>query len=61
MIGWFRRRRPQHRAESRPPIGEVLVMSAWGLDEDQWRALTEPERAERRLNITSAPRFKAVS
>lgn len=58
MLKIFKRRRPQRRADCRPDISEVRVMSAWGLNEEQWHGLTDFERAECRRNITAAPRFQ---
>lgn len=61
MIRLFKRRSPQHRKpyhRAEPLLlAEALVASAWGLDADQWRALTDHERAEARRTVTAAPRY----
>jgi hypothetical protein len=61
MIRLFRKRSPQHRKPSHRTeplkLAEALVASAWGLDADQWRALTDHERAEARRTVTAAPRY----
>ena len=61
MIRLFKRRsplhrRPYHRAEPLL-LAEALIASAWGMDADQWRALTDYERSEARRTVTAAPRF----
>ena len=61
MLKLFKRRSPQHRKpyhRAEPLlVAEALVASAWGLDADQWRALTDHERAEARRTVTAAPRY----
>jgi hypothetical protein len=40
-----------------PPVQEALIISAWDMTQEAWNALTERERADKRLNFTKAPRF----
>lgn len=57
VLKFFRRRRPAHRAEPSVTRSDINAAYAWCLTLDQWRALTDFERAECRRNITTAPRF----
>lgn len=63
MLKFFRRRAPKRSAAvvTRPEVAEALTMSAWGLNEEQWKMLSEFERRECRRNLTTAPRFEAVA
>lgn len=56
MIAWFRRKRPTVHAQ-KVTRGDIITAHAWGLNLDEWFALTDFERAECRRNITAAPRF----
>jgi len=37
------------------------VKAAWGLDLNEWNALTPQERAEKRWNVVHAPHFQEVA
>jgi len=56
--GWFRRR-PVVRVQqlSHERIADLLVASAWCMNEAQWDSLSDFDRSECRRNITAAPRF----
>jgi len=60
MIRFFRKRRPAVtvRQLSREEIADLVVASAWDMNEAQWQSLTDFDRAECRRTITAAPRFK---
>jgi hypothetical protein len=59
MLRFFRSRRPKPVVDPRPELAEARVMSAWGMNEDQWRSLSDFERANCRRNIVTAPWFVA--
>jgi len=59
MRNIFKRRRPKHVADNRPSVAEARVMSAWGMNQEQWAALSDWHRAECRRNITAGPWFRA--
>lgn len=54
----FRRTRPSPVPQQLDPH-EARVMSAWGLDAEEWASLTATERARLRTLYTKAPRYKA--
>ena len=60
ILKYFRKRRPvvQVRQLSHGEIADLVVASAWDMDEAQWQSLTDFDRAECRRTITAAPRFK---
>ena len=60
MLKYFRKRRPVVRVRqlSHGEIADLVVASAWDMDEAQWQSLTDFDRAECRRTITAAPRFK---
>jgi len=60
ILKHFRKRRPvvQVRQLSREEIADLVVASAWGMDESQWKSLSDFDRAECRRTITAAPRFQ---
>jgi len=51
----FRRTRPQPLRRLDPH--EARIISAHGLTEAQWQALTPQQRADRRANYTKASRY----
>jgi len=57
MLKFFKRRRPKHAADTRPSVAEARVMSAWGMNEEEWASLSDWHRAECRHNITAGPKF----
>lgn len=60
MIAWFRRKRPAVHVQQ-VTRGDIETAYAWGLTLDQWYALTDTQRAERRRDVTHAPRFGAAA
>jgi hypothetical protein len=52
---WFRRARPTPPPRLDPH--EARIISAWGLTEAEWDALTGLGRAYLRTNYTKAPRY----
>ena len=46
----------KHRPVTQLTVPDALAASAHGLNESQWLALTDTERADRRWNITQASR-----
>jgi len=61
MIRFFRKRCPAVtvRQLSREEIADLVVASAWDMDEAQWQSLTDFERATCRRTITTAPNFQS--
>ena len=55
MLRYFRRRRPQHRAEPvRPSFEDRLIAAHWGFTENQWAALPEKVKAVKRDQVVWA-------
>lgn len=57
---WFRRKRPAAPVQQ-ITRGDIAAAHAWGLNLDEWFALTDYQRAECRRNITTAPRFEVAA
>lgn len=57
MIRFFRRNRPAPPAPARLDPSEARIASAWGINEHEWRRLSDAARAHARANLTKAPRF----
>ena len=53
----FRRRTKQPTGVTQLPVADALAASAHGLTEHAWLALTDPERAHHRNNITNGKHF----
>ena len=53
-MSWFRKSQP---ADTRLPLQEALVASAWGFTEDGWSRLDNAGRTYCRTNYTKAPRY----
>jgi len=61
MIRFFRKRRPVVRVRqlSRERVADLMVASAWGMDEAVWDSLSDFERATCRRTVTTAPNFQS--
>ena len=59
MIAAFKSRRPKHRPAPVPKTADpdIQIAYCWGLNLDEWKALTDFERKECRRTVTTAPKF----